>query len=58
MGVKLCQNCVHSKMDGHIKSGKYTNFIYKCTIHPNVMVLDHWKKTNALAFTDFKEKEE
>lgn len=54
---KLCQNCIHAKMTGTVKSGKYRNMVFKCKLHPNVLVLDHWQRTEALNCKDFKENE-
>ena len=52
---KLCQNCIHAEMTESVKNGKYRNFIYKCRLHPQVLILDHWKKTEALNCKDFIE---
>lgn len=51
-----CKNCINSKVVDNIKSGKYRNFVIGCNLYPQMMCLDHWKRTDALTCKDFKEK--
>ncbi|MNK86387.1 hypothetical protein D3C87_1062980 [compost metagenome] len=54
--MKRCQDCIHSKLGEQVKSGRYTNFFVHCTIKKEVVILDHWKKTEALNCDKFEEK--
>jgi len=56
---KHCTDCKNCKQIDTIKSGKYTNFIFKCQLPGSTYLFpDHWKITEALTCKQFDKKEE